>query len=82
MLKTQIKTKYREFIFLTGPEQFLVKYYVDEIVKILLPPETMPLNYSVLEGKVTLQQIENEISVFPAFSQRRIVVVKKVTSLN
>ena len=78
VLKTQIKNKnIGNLYFFTGPEQFLVKYYVDEIVKILLPPETMPLNYSVLEGKVTLQQIENEISVFPAFSQRRIVVVKE-----
>ncbi|HZK28141.1 MAG TPA: DNA polymerase III subunit delta [Thermoclostridium sp.] len=78
VLRTQIKNnKIGKLYFFTGPEQFLVKYYLDEIAKLLLPTETLPLNYSMLEGKVTLQQIENNISVFPAFSQRRIVVVKE-----
>ncbi|HEY8422282.1 MAG TPA: DNA polymerase III subunit delta [Thermoclostridium sp.] len=78
ILKQQLKEKnIGKLYFFTGPEQFLVRYYVDEIVRTLLPENARALNYNIFEEKTTLKQIEDAVSVFPAFSERRVVVVKE-----
>jgi len=77
-LKMQLKEKKIGKLYLfTGPEQYLVRYYVDEIVKTLLPENVKSLNYSVFEEKATFKQIEDAVSIYPAFSERRVIVVKE-----
>lgn len=78
-LKKQLADKnIRKLYCFTGPEQYLVRHYVNEIVKTLLPEENVrSLNYSVFEENVTFEQIEDAVSIFPAFSERRVVVVKE-----
>ncbi|WP_252891432.1 hypothetical protein [Thermoclostridium stercorarium] len=77
-LKKQLKERnIGKLYFFTGPEQFLVKYYINEIIRILLPENVRSFNCNVFEEKVTFKQIEDAVSVFPAFSDRRVVVVKE-----
>lgn len=77
-LKQQLRAKnIGKLYFFTGPEQFLVRYYVDEIVKTLLPENVKSINYNVFDEKATFKQIEDAVSVFPAFAERRVVVVRE-----
>ncbi|NLM09742.1 MAG: DNA polymerase III subunit delta [Clostridiaceae bacterium] len=77
-LKKQLKEKnIGKLYFFTGPEQFLVRHYVNEIIKTVLPENAKTLNYNVFEEKVTFEQVEDAVSIFPAFSERRVVVVKE-----
>mgnify|MGYP000877323521 FL=1 len=77
-LKKQLKEKnIGKLYFFAGPEQFLARYYVNEIVNILLPENVRSLNYNVFEEKVTFREIEDAVAVFPAFSDRRVVAVKE-----
>ena len=77
-LKKQLKEKnIGKLYFFTGPEKYLVKYYVNEIVGLLLPENVRSFNYNVFEEKVTFRQIQDAVSVFPAFSERRVVIVKE-----
>ena len=43
----------------------------------MLPENAKTLNYNVFEEKVTFEQVEDAVSIFPAFSERRVVVVKE-----
>lgn len=77
-LKKQLRNKnIGKLYFFIGHEQFLARYYLDKIVKTLLPENLETLNYNIYEGKVTLKQIEDAVSIFPAFSERRIVVIRE-----
>lgn len=77
-LKKQLREKnIGKLYFFTGQEQYLVKHYVDAIIKTLLPDNLKTLNYNLFEDKVTLKQLEDAVSIFPAFSERRVVVVKE-----
>lgn len=79
-LKKQLKENHigRLYLF-TGPEQFLVRYYVHQMMEKLLDENTKALNYMVFEGKVSFQAVSDAVSLFPAFSPRRVVVVKEST---
>lgn len=77
-LKKQLKEKnIGKLYFFTGQEHYLVRHYVNEIVKTLLPENVKTLNYNIFEEKATFKQIEDAVSIFPAFSERRVIVVKE-----
>lgn len=54
-----------------------MRHYVNEIVNTLLPENVKALNYNVFEEKVTFRQVEDAVSMYPAFSERRVVVVRR-----
>jgi DNA polymerase-3 subunit delta len=82
ILRKQLKENNigRLFLF-TGPEQFLVRHYVNEILHKLLDEDTKAFNFSELEGKVSPQTLDDAVSQFPAFAERRVVIVKESTLL-
>jgi DNA polymerase-3 subunit delta len=76
-LKKQIKENNIGKLYLfTGPEQFLVRYYENEIVNKLLDENSKAFNYTVIGNKTSLNELSDVVSTFPAFSERRVVIVK------
>jgi len=76
-LKKQIKeNKIGKLYLFTGPERFLVRYYEKEIVDKLLDANSRAFNYTIMENKTSINELSDIVSTFPAFSERRVVVVK------
>lgn len=76
-LKKQLKENNIGKLYLfTGPERFLVRYYEKEIVNRLLDEHSKTFNYTVIENKTSMNDLSDIVSTFPAFSERRVVVVK------
>lgn len=79
-LKKQLKQKsIGKLYFFTGLEQFLIRYYEKQIVGILLDNESKTFNYTVLEGKLNMNDLSDAIAVFPVFSDRRVVIIREST---
>ncbi len=77
MLKDDIKNKkIRKLYLFYGPEEFLKKYYVESLEKILLSEELKALNRVVLEGKQELRKLTDYCETLPVFSDRKMVIVK------
>ncbi len=80
VLKRHLKeNKIGKLYLFTGPEQYLVRHYTDQILGKLLDENTKVFNYSELTGKVSFQAISDAISIYPAFSDRRVVLIKEST---
>ncbi len=81
-LKKQLKEKKIGSLYLfTGPEKFLTRYYVNQMLEMLLDENTKTFNYTEFSGKVSLQAVSDAISIYPAFARRRVVVVRESTLL-
>ncbi|MGI6669720.1 MAG: hypothetical protein ACOX4M_10255 [Acetivibrionales bacterium] len=59
-----------------GPENYLKRNYTEQIEKTILAEDFKLLNKVTLEGKVTPAAIIDNCETLPAFSDRRLVVVK------
>ncbi|NLO39672.1 MAG: DNA polymerase III subunit delta [Ruminiclostridium sp.] len=80
VLKRHMKeNKIGKLYLFTGPEQYLVRYYTDQILEKLLDENTKVFNYSELTGKVSFQAISDVVSIYPAFADRRVVLIKEST---
>lgn len=80
LLKNQLKQKnIGKLYFFTGPEQYLIRYYGNQITDMLLDKDLKTFNHVVLEGKQSMNDLSDAVSVLPVFSDRRIVVVKEST---
>ena len=76
-LKRQLKeNKIGKLYLLTGPEQFLIRYYEKEIVNKLMDENSKAFNYTVIGDKTSINKLSDAVSTFPAFCERRVVVVK------
>jgi DNA polymerase-3 subunit delta len=77
MLKDDIKNKkIRKLYLFFGPEEFLKKYYVESLEKILLTDEFRTLNRIVLEGRQDMGKLADYCETLPVFSDRKIVLVR------
>lgn len=77
ILKKQLKEKNIGNLYLFyGPEEYLKKYYLASIEKCLLNPEFISLNRVVLEDKISINSIVDNCETLPAFSERKVVIVK------
>ena len=77
LLKKAIKNNEIGNLYLFyGPEEYLKRNYTEYIEKILLPEESRLFNKVVLDGKTTAAAIIDHCETLPAFSDRRVVVVK------
>ena len=77
-LKEQLKKNIFQSAYLFyGEEQFLKKYYLEEIQKKLIPPELQMMNLTVFEGKVIpANQIIESMEMLPFMGDKRLVIVK------
>lgn len=81
-LKKQLKeNRIGKLYLFTGPEQFLVRHYVNQMLEKLLDESTKTFNYAEFSGKVSLQAVSDAMSMFPAFAPKRVILVKESTLL-
>ena len=77
ILKDDIKNKkIRKLYLFFGPEEFLKKYYVESLEKILLSGEFKSLNRIVLEGKQEIGKLTDYCETLPVFSDRKLIIVR------
>lgn len=80
LLKKQLKEKKTgKLYFFTGPEQYLIRYYVKQITDLLLDMDARTFNYTVFDRDLSMNQLTDAISMFPIFSDRRIIIVREST---
>lgn len=65
-----------------GEEEYLKKFYIDEIEETILKGEFINLNKIVLDGKVEDDKIIEACETMPFFSERKLVVVKNSGKFN
>src|SRR5216684_671304 len=61
--------------YLVWGEEYLARKAADELVKALLPPELMSLNYSVLDAAGP-REIVQDLATVPLFPGRKVVLVR------
>src|SRR6266852_3404564 len=61
--------------YLVWGEEYLARKAADELVKALLPPELMSLNYSVLDAAGP-REIAQDLATLPLFPGRKVVLVR------
>lgn len=68
--------------FLYGPEDYIKKEFVHELIKVALSPENRTFNLDIFEGdEFDRPTFEDRVSSFPLFASRRVVVVKHFDAL-
>ena len=69
--------------FLYGPEVFIKKEFVSEIIRTALPAENRAFNLDVLQGDEFDADLFNDrMSTFPLFNERRVLIVKRFEKLS
>jgi DNA polymerase III subunit delta len=77
LLKDDIKNKKIKNLYLFyGPEEYLTKYYLESIEKLLLSEDMKTLNRIILDGKVDIKKIIEACETMPVFSEKKVVIVK------
>lgn len=77
ILKKQIKDDSLQNIYLFyGPEDYLIKYYVSLISKLIIDENTKDLNYIYFDGKTDSESIIQNCETMPVFSDRKLIVAK------
>jgi DNA polymerase III subunit delta len=77
LLKEDIKAaRIRNVYLFHGPEEYLKKYYLESIEKLLLQEELKTLNRVVLDGRTDARKILDNCETMPVFSEKKLVVVR------
>lgn len=77
ILKKQIKNNDIKPVYLFyGPEEYLKKYYVNAIEKLILEKSTRDLNRIVIEDNISASKIIDNCESYPVFSQKKMLLVK------
>jgi len=77
ILKNNIKNnKIRNLYLFYGPEEYLKKYYLEAIERILLKEDLKVLNRVVIDGKADINGIMDNCEAMPVFSEKKVVIVK------
>lgn len=77
ILKKQLKEEKLANVYLfTGAEEYLKKYYVNALSKLLISEENKELNFVSFDGKVDPDTIISNCETMPMFSDNKLVVAK------
>lgn len=77
------KGKLYRLYFLYGPEEYMKKEFVGELVKSALSGDNPAFNLDVIHGdEFDPDRFNDRISSFPLFNERRIVIVKTFEALS
>lgn len=77
LLKEDVKTaRLRNVYLFHGPEEYLKKYYLDSMEKLLLQDELKTLNRIVLDGRTDVYRIMDNCETMPVFSEKKLVIVR------
>lgn len=76
-LKKQIKEeKFQNLYLFYGAEEYLIKYYINAIQKLIVNEENSELNFISFEGKTDEDSIIANCDTLPIFSEKKLVVVR------
>jgi DNA polymerase-3 subunit delta len=77
ILKKELKENKLQNVYLFfGPEEYLIKYYLNAISSLIVDEDMRDLNYVCLEGKKDVDSIIENCETMPVFSERKLIVVK------
>ncbi len=77
ILKKQIKENTLQNVYLFyGAEEYLIKYYINVITKLIVNEENSELNYIFFEGKTYVDTIIANCETLPIFSDKKLVIAK------
>ena len=77
ILKKQIKENSLQNVYLLyGAEEYLIKYYINTITKLVVNPENMEMNYISFDGKTDVDTIIANCETLPMFSEKKLVIAK------
>lgn len=77
ILKKQLKDNKLQNIYLFfGEEEYLKKYYINEITKQVVAEDNKELNYICFDGKADTDAIIANCETLPIFSDKKLVIVK------
>lgn len=72
----------RRIYMLYGPEEYIKKEFVSELTKIALGDQNRAFNLDIFHGdELDRDALNDRLSTFPLFSDRRMVIVKKFEAL-
>lgn len=68
--------------FLYGPEEFLKKEFISELIKVRLAEQNRAFNLDIFHGDDFVRDAFNDrISSFPLFTERRMIILKRFEAL-
>jgi len=77
ILKKQLKEEKLQNIYLfTGAEEYLIKYYINAISKLIVSEDNKEFNHVWLEGKIEAQSIIANCETLPMFSDMKLVIAR------
>jgi DNA polymerase-3 subunit delta len=73
----------RRFYLLYGPEEYIKKEYVAELIKTALPEGNRAFNLDVIHGdEFDAELFRDRIGSFPLFQEQRMIIIKRFHSLS
>ncbi|HEY5583455.1 MAG TPA: DNA polymerase III subunit delta [Ruminiclostridium sp.] len=77
ILKKQIKEDKLQSVYLFyGAEEYLKKYYISTITKLIVEDENKELNFISFDGKTDVDSIIANCETLPMFSDKKLVIAK------
>jgi DNA polymerase III subunit delta len=77
ILKKQIKeVKLQNVYLFYGEEDYLIKYYINIITKLIVNDENSELNFISFDGKIDVNTIISNCETLPIFSDKKVVIAK------
>jgi DNA polymerase-3 subunit delta len=77
------KDDIKKIYFLYGPEEYLKKEFISEIIQRVLPEKNRVFNLDIFHGdEFDKNAFDDRMSSFPLFAERRMVVLKRFEALN
>jgi len=77
ILKKQIKENDLQNVYLFyGTEDYLIKYYINTITKLIVNDENSELNFIYFDGKTDVNSIIANCETLPIFSEKKLVIAK------
>ena len=68
--------------FLYGPEEYIKKEFVSELMKRALPAQNQAFNLDIIHGdEFDSERFDDGLGSFPLFGERRMIVLKKFDAL-
>lgn len=82
--KTLKKHIFNKCYIFCGPDEQLIREYVNAIIKIVVSPDLADLNLSKIDGTLVddFDKIINECETFPLMSEKRVVLIYRADFLN
>lgn len=77
ILKKQIKEDKLQNVYLFyGAEEYLIKYYITAITKLIVNDENSEMNFITFDGKTDVNSIIANCETLPIFSDKKLVIAK------